>query len=152
MMAAVRFSYACWVRLLWALVSLTLIGCAEQEPQDDARPATKAAPTQSTTSDPPQAMPARPAGRPFEPPYPDRHELFAPPDPAQVSQQRTPLSVALRGFVEFEGRCVLLEIDGKVNVLRAGQECQGIEVISIDPPGVTLQSGGHRWTAQLMSL
>lgn len=89
---------------------------------------------------------------PFEPPFPERQELFIPPDLSTLTQIPTQLEgtdLVVRGFANFEGPRVILEIDGKVRVLKEGEEFRGIQVTSITPPMISLQRGGQRWTARL---
>ncbi|MCH8922161.1 MAG: hypothetical protein IIA67_03300, partial [Planctomycetes bacterium] len=43
----------------------------------------------------------------------------------------------------------ILVVDGEPNSVAAGDVREGIEVISIEPPRVTLQRGRVRWTLTL---
>jgi hypothetical protein len=90
---------------------------------------------------------------PFQPPYPNRTELFIPPDLTYTA--RTPdrvdgPNVAVRGFMSLDRQRVVLEINGAVHILEEGEQQAGIEVVSIAPPRVVLQRRGERWTAQLL--
>jgi hypothetical protein len=89
----------------------------------------------------------------FQPPYPDRTELFIPPDlnhlTAAPSSMAGP-SVAVRGFMNLDGQHVVLEIDGAVYVLEEGKKQGGVQVVSIEPPRVTLERRGERWSVQMV--
>lgn len=87
----------------------------------------------------------------FKPPYPDRHDLFSPAAKVADAPERpdTAGDVALRGFVNVDGLRALLVINGRVTVTEAGRQYSGIDVVSIDPPQVTLQRGRIRWTEKL---
>ncbi len=87
----------------------------------------------------------------FEPPFPDRTNLFQAPKRqgrgrSQIGGQ-SETSVELLGFVNVNGQRVALSIDGLVTTIAEGGEAFGIEVISIQPPSVFLRRGKQRWQA-----
>ena len=88
----------------------------------------------------------------FTPPFPQRDELFQPPNhkgltKAQRDEVRT--EVVLKGFVNVDGTKALVSVNGKVAAMAVGDTQFGIEVVSIAPPQVTLQRGRVRWTEAL---
>ena len=95
-----------------------------------------------------------PAWDPFEPPYPQRRDLFQPP---KVRRSTTSgrgsrggsQRVQLKGFVNLDGIRAILVVDGETNTVAVGDVRDGLEVISIQPPRVTLQRGRVRWTETL---
>jgi hypothetical protein len=100
-----------------------------------------------------EEAPAEEPAEPFQPPYPERTELFIPPDLTNVVRAPSTTagpSIAVRGFMNLDGRHVLLEIDGAVHVLGEGKQQGGVQVVSIAPPRVTLERRGERWTVQMM--
>ncbi|MCH8924008.1 MAG: hypothetical protein IIA67_12770 [Planctomycetes bacterium] len=95
-----------------------------------------------------------PPAKAFEPPYPDRHELFqspkvrrstAPERNARNNVQR----VRLKGFVDVDEIRAILVVNGQTNALAVGDKSEGVEVLSIKPPRVTLQRGRVRWTESI---
>jgi len=89
----------------------------------------------------------------FEPPFPDRIELFLAPKRQGRGVKKTvdgvENSVELLGFVNVNGQRVVLSIDGLVSPIAVGGIEAGIEVISIQPPSVVLQRGRQRWQVNL---
>ena len=89
----------------------------------------------------------------FEPPFPDRVELFVAPQRtgrgAKESPDKSENSIELLGFVNVDDQRVVLSIDGLVWPLTEGSQEAGIEVISIQPPAVVLQRGRQRWQVSL---
>ncbi len=87
----------------------------------------------------------------FEPPFPDRLEMFQAPKRQDSSRRgdtgQMESAVELLGFVNVGGQRVALSIDGFVTTIAEGGEQNGIEVISIQPPSVVLQRGRQRWQA-----
>ena len=55
----------------------------------------------------------------------------------------------LKGFVNVAAVRALLAVDGIVVPLQAGQSRGALQVLSVDPPRVTLQRGDRRWTETL---
>lgn len=100
--------------------------------------------TEEPTTDEPEQLA-------FEPPFPDRSDLFQ--APKRLGKSRTGdkgqqgSAVELLGFVNVGGQRVALSIDGLVTTIAEGGEEYGIEVISIQPPSVVLQRGRQRWQA-----
>jgi hypothetical protein len=93
-----------------------------------------------------------PVQQAFEPPYPDRENLFLAPKRSSVhkdSPGSVQQSVELLGFANVQGPRVILSIDGNVVPMPEGMKQSGIEVISIQPPAVVLQRGRERWQATL---
>ncbi|MDZ4656008.1 MAG: hypothetical protein SH868_00375 [Bythopirellula sp.] len=120
------------------------------ELKNSVKPDTKAAatPTDKTT-EPPSEEPAKVA---YEPPYPDRDNLFLAPK-RSAKHKNTPgtieQSVELLGFANVIGPRVILSINGNVVPMSEGGRELGIEVISIQPPAVVLQRDRERWQATL---
>lgn len=151
------------VWLTASLLALGVTGCAEALPTAVETPVVSKAPTsppgQALPVTPPgvaaaehaEAVPAEPTG--YTPPYPDRIDMFSPPSAkaASVAQRRAiDPDVTLRGIINFEGPRALLEIGGQVIQLREQEQQQGVEVVTIEAPKVTLQRGEKRWTVSLM--
>lgn len=89
----------------------------------------------------------------FRPPFAQRQELFVPPDRSvavRTARQVGDIQLALKGFADFDGRRVLLEINENVVCLREGQQQHGITVVAITPPQVTLRHDGRQWTETLL--
>ena len=87
----------------------------------------------------------------FQPPFPNREELFLPPaeKPASATRFKSDQDVTLMGFANVEGKKALLKIDGIIRPLRAGESRGEVRVLAIDPPRVTLQRGNREWTESL---
>ncbi len=100
---------------------------------------------QDTGTAAPDSAPAKVA---FEPPFPDRTNLFQAPKRqgrrSSVSNDKSESAVQLLGFVDVNGPRVALSIDGLVTTAAEGDTHFGIEVISIKPPAVLLQRGRQR--------
>lgn len=95
---------------------------------------------------------------PFRPPFAERTDLFSPPrgsnsgEPGPDGEAEAPLSlgeVSLKGFARVRERRVLLMIEDSIAALQVGQEQQGIRVIAIEPPKVTLERDEQQWTLSL---
>jgi hypothetical protein len=160
--------FACTILLLTALC-----GCdaAELPPEAAATPAAAPAklqpqlldetpPSEEKSAPKPEKQAAEPehpavaASQPseFEPPYPNRENLFLAPKRSSTHAQ-TPGSVEqtveLLGFANVEKPKVILSINGEVFPISVGEQESGIEVISIQPPSVVLQRDRERWQATL---
>ena len=90
----------------------------------------------------------------YQPPYPERSQLFQSPKVrrsslAQRGTRRNAQRVQLKGFVNLDGIRAILVVNGETNSMAAGDVSEGIEVISIEPPRVTLQRSRVRWTETL---
>jgi len=88
----------------------------------------------------------------FEPPFPDRTNLFESPKRSSDlanSQPGLRDPIDLLGFVNVDRQRAVLLINGTVISMFEGGEQNGIEVISIQPPMVVLQRGRERWQATL---
>ena len=144
-------------RLLSLVAILTLSGCSDADRPSltsAARAQTQAALEPATPAPVPEPVTvpeAEAAAERFEPPYPDRQDLFSPAAKVADAPERpeTAGDVGLRGFVNVDGLRALLVINGRVTVTEAGRQYSGIDVVSIDPPQVTLQRGRIRWTEKL---
>ena len=114
------------------------------EPQDKAKPADK-------TSEPEAKPVEEPQSAAYEPPYPDRENLFLAPKRSVSNKTHGNLeqSVELLGFANVNGQKVILSINGIVVPMSEGAMQSGIEVISIQPPAVVLQRNRERWQATL---
>ena len=117
------------------------------EAQVDSEPDAVEEP-QDTVKSEPAALPEQVA---FEPPFPDRMDLFQAPKRdgrrGAKSTGQSETSVELLGFVDVNGPRVALAIGGLVTTIAEGDQQYGIEVISIQPPAVVLQRGRQRWQA-----
>lgn len=136
------------------LALATLAGCGADAPQ----PVAQAPPTPARVPEkeaPPKLadLGEAPSAPPYSPPYPQRENLFSPPQRQRRVARRTigtqDEAVALLGFVSVDQPKAVLSIDGVVTALTTGGQKYGIQVISIEPPQVTLQRGRDRWTASL---
>lgn len=89
----------------------------------------------------------------FQPPSPDRVNLFSAPErqnPGKlISTDRSQTKVELLGFVNVNGQRVSLSIDGIVATIAEGEEQYGIKVTKIQNPTVYLKSGLENWRATL---
>lgn len=151
------------------LCCLVVAGCAEEEtttkaalpptPFDTAaakaEEATKAADEaakEAPVGKPAEKTPSKPVAA-YEPPYPDRTDLFEPRKHAarvaKLSTGDSADSVVLMGFAKLDVPRVVLAINGEVKPLSTGEEALGIQVISIEPPRAVLQRGRSRWTASI---
>jgi hypothetical protein len=114
------------------------------------------------TASPPQVEPAvtepiapappTPDPQAYEPPFPDRTDLFVPPKRvggAPTDRGPAETSVELLGFVRVDLIKAVLSINGEVAPMAAGESRYGVDVISINPPNVLLQRGRQRWQATL---
>ena len=94
----------------------------------------------------------------FHPPFAERTNVFTPPS----SDQSVPinegeesiaiapvLDVSLKGFARVDDLRAILMIEDTIAPLGLGQEKQGIRIISIEPPKVTLERDEQRWTLTL---
>ncbi len=113
---------------------------AEQEKETDEQPQPQD--TDKASGDP------EPIKVAFEPPFPDRTNLFQAPKRqgrrSSVANDKSESAVQLLGFVDVNGPRVALSIDGLVTTAAEGDTHFGIEVISIKPPAVLLQRGRQR--------
>jgi hypothetical protein len=88
----------------------------------------------------------------YEPPFPDRTDLFVPPKRAggaAATQGAGESAVTLLGFIRVDQPKAVLSINGEVLPLAAGESRYGVDVISINVPNVVLQRGRQRWQATL---
>jgi hypothetical protein len=87
----------------------------------------------------------------YEPPYPDRENLFLAPkrNASNKTHGNLEQSIELLGFANVNGQKVILSINGIVVPMSEGATQSGIEVISIQPPSVALQRNRERWQATL---
>jgi hypothetical protein len=145
-------------------IALILLGCGRaDEPIVEVTPVVaasaaipasiKAPPTTQSDNTPDVAEPAK--ATPiveFTPPFPQRTELFEPPQRISSAARRDDESgetVELKGFIHVEEPRVVLSIDGVISSVPEGGEKYGVQVISIEPPTVVLKRGGRRWPATL---
>jgi hypothetical protein len=88
----------------------------------------------------------------FSPPFPQRMEIFIPPERTQNAARNTDEPnemVELKGFITVDQPLAILSIDGVVTTLAEGSEKYGLRVMSIQPPSVTYQRGRSRRTVSL---
>jgi hypothetical protein len=145
--------------LVLCAAAMTLAGCAEEPPAAKPRrgapqpPSAVAAPTPAPKPvvAPPKAVAAKNA-EPYRPPFPQRTELFLPPNPAAAarsSRRSVAPDVVLKGIVKVDVPKAVVQVGGQIHSISAKQEKGGVRVVSIDPPRVTLERGEQRWTASL---
>jgi hypothetical protein len=146
--------------LLYVLsVFTTLVGCGStEEPVVETPLPVASAPAKVDSPAPPAEK--KPASEPeiaqpnaasapiaqFSPPFPDRLELFEPPQRAEGTVQRDDAgeTVELKGFINVDQPKVLLAIDGVIAPIPEGGEKYGVQVITIEPPSVVFQRGRNR--------
>lgn len=145
-----------WLLALAAL--LLFAGCSAANAQQADAPTSDAPPAKENADVPEgengegQPIPAE-----FAPPFPKNEDFFTPPqlDVAHVSNATksadgTP-QVRLLGFVKIEGGedRALIQIGPLTDVVEPGHVLQGVEVISLQEPTITLQFNGARWTVNM---
>lgn len=122
-----------------------------QSPSTVPAPA-KASTAAARTPDLADPKPTRPPVVEFKPPFPERTDLFEAPKRDQSTVRRDDehgQSVELKGFVNVDGPCVILLIDGVMSSIPEGGEKNGVKVISVQPPTAVLQRGRNRWPVKL---
>jgi hypothetical protein len=127
-----------------ALSALTTV--AHERPPDDAKAEAAASPT------PADDEVAPPSVAEYQPPFPDRVDLFVPPKRqggVVLKEGESEDAVELLGFIRLDRQQVVLSINGQITPIYEGASQYGIEVISITPPKVVLQRGRQRWQASL---
>lgn len=155
----------------------TLLGCAESEMtapageavvppvtpvaerEPDVSSASVEAPADEHANDQSPAAPAEAVAPPpvdsaaaYEPPFPDRVDLFVAPKRqggAGGNQDSSDRAVELMGFVRVDRPRAILAINGETSALAVGESAGGIEVISVQPPSVVLSRGRQRWQATI---
>lgn len=123
-----------------------------KKPQGKTQPPASQADKKSSSSKTEKAIDEQTVETTYEPPYPDRQNLFLAPKRSSShkdSQGKINQSVELLGFANVQGPRVILSINGNVVPLAEGAKELGIEVISIQPPAVVLQRDRERWQATL---
>lgn len=88
----------------------------------------------------------------YNPPFPERADLFEPSKRAEKSARRGDEhgeSVELKGFINVDQPQVVLSIDGVVSPVPEGGEKYGVQIIRIQPPSVDLRRNGRNWRATL---
>ncbi len=105
--------------------------------------------TEPAASD--QALAEQKTAVAYQPPFPDRVDLFLAPKREGRSKNRNDQedAVELLGFVNVDLQRAVLMINGAVYPVAEGDTRFGVEVISIQPPAVVLQRGRQRWQASL---
>lgn len=147
------------------LLAAVLPGCSTETVDDTPTNATansdsdpsKAAPEAQQSESSPENTPEESvekeeAALSYEPPFPERLDLFIPPkrDRQSARAQDQPGNVQLIGFASVENRQVVLSvIDGEVHPIAEGEVCCGVEVLSIKQPAVVLQRGREKWQVTL---
>jgi hypothetical protein len=111
------------------------------------------------TSTAPAATPADDAKvadqRAFAPPFPQRQNPFVQPDKgtvhvvAQLRRREDDAQIQLKGFVTVDRPKALLRIGGRVWAAQEGDARDGVAVVRILPPAVTLQRDGVQWDVSL---
>ncbi len=144
-----------------------LSGCGSTEEPAAKEAVVAAQPVKSTVAQPaPPKAPTKPAmaaelanskvataQKPmYNPPFPERADLFEPSKRAEKSARRGDEhgeSVELKGFINVDQPQVVLSIDGVVSPVPEGGEKYGVQVIRIQPPSVDLRRNGRNWRATL---
>jgi len=144
-------------RLIYAvLIGLLAAGCHSAETptatEVDEAEIDASTPPPSSSSSLPSPDAAATVAASFDPPFPGRTELFAPPGRGPSTMRRDDEhgdTIELKGFVNVNGPQAVLSIDGVLSPIPAGGEKYGVQVISINPPQAVLQRGRNRWTASV---
>ena len=159
---------------LAVLLMLTVCGCGTAElPTETAATKPPAAPAKlqpqllddaATKAEPDERKPemlaaatkdagvAEAQAAEFEPPYPNRENLFLAPKRSTTHGKTSgsvEQTVELLGFANVEQVKVILSVNGLVVPISEGEQQAGIEVIPIQPPAVVLQRDRERWQATL---
>lgn len=124
---------------------------SEPKKAEDAKSADAPKPAAAPTPAP-AASEQKPAVAEYQPPFPDRVDLFVPPKrqgPARVKEGETEDHVELLGFVRVDRPEVVLSVNGQIAAIPEGDTEMGVEVISIQEPKVVLQRGRQRWQASI---
>lgn len=152
----------CHTTLAILLTVNLIVGCGAGTDSDPAdavalnpaghqnKPPVNQAAVPASSEKPPIEDPVEPEV--FDPPYPHRADMFAKPRISQLpeSTQRLDESgVVLKGFINVNGVRALLEINGVVKTLGEGQAHDGLTVVKINQPTVTLQRGRVQWEEKL---
>jgi hypothetical protein len=127
-----------------AVEPLSSLTAAKTQADGEALGETTPTPAENAEAAAPQAV--------YQPPFPDRIELFVPPKRQGgmvLKEGGSEEAVELLGFVKLDKPQVVLSINGQVTPMYEGGNQFGIEVISIQPPKVVLQRGRQRWQASL---
>ncbi len=145
-----------WLLALAAL--LLFAGCAsavaEQAQATQPKPAPK---TETAKAEEEADGDGKPIPPEFEPPFPGNQNFFTPPqvDIASTSglaknADGSP-EVRLLGFVKIEGGSdrAIVQIGPLTDIIEPGSVVQGVEVISLQEPSITLQFNGARWNVNM---
>jgi hypothetical protein len=119
---------------------------------EDGKPSETDKPATAPTPTPAEPAPEKSAVAEYQPPFPDRVDLFVPPKrqgPARVKEGETEDHVELLGFIRVDRPQVVLSVNGQIAAIPAGDTEMGVEVISIQEPKVVLQRGRQRWQASI---
>lgn len=133
---------------------VTPAAAAETPTQAEPAESVDSANAEQEPAQTPRAEEAKPTtAAEFEPPYPQRINPFLTPKRSVANnrgnQNRDQDSIELLGFVNVGVQKVILSINGIVVPVPEGGTESGVEVISIQPPAVVLQSNRERWQATL---
>lgn len=152
------------LQIVWlSCVATALVGCGADDqpaavelappaPTAEVEPSTPA-PASEAESDKAAADVA--ATEEFNPPFPNRVDLFVAPGRAKVAARSGSGDqeiIELKGFITppgSDGPWVMLAINGVESPIAVGQEKLGVRVISVDQPKVVLQRGRQVWTESL---
>lgn len=141
-------------RFLCCLALLCVVGCSEADERAAVGAAAVAkARVQSASTATVRKQTTLPEGPIFAAPYPNRGNPFIYVGSLDGSSE-SPFAgslkdIVVRGFLATDAPAVLLEIDGSLHTVRAGQTVAGVEVISISQPRVTLRTQEAEWTTSL---
>lgn len=161
----VRMRYSNYLLLALTLYAPALGGCANRVEQelaaDTVSQVSNRVPLQQplepiAATDDPEPTPVEheeaQVKTDFKPPFPNRVELFLPPEnrpPSSDVRVSSRDDVVLMGFANVAGPRTVLKIDGIVAPLGVGESRGDVRVLAIDPPKVDLQRGERRWTENL---
>jgi len=138
--------------LTWIIATVVaLFALGVRAADDEPAPRGKHVATSEETSEIIETAPKLPE---YKPPFPDREELFQPPNFKGLTKSQRDevrMEVSLKGFAEVDGIKALLTLNGQMVSLAVGENHSGVEVVAIQPPNVTLQRGRVRWTETLFA-
>ena len=129
-------------------------------PKQTAEAPIDKSPAEQVSEQPQEAKPGVDAKQPTDAaadhqwPFPDREEIFLPPERGQIvsgTRSGDNGGAMLLGFVNVGQQRAILKIDGLMTPLAEGESRGDLRVLAINPPTVELQRGDRRWTERLYS-
>ncbi len=141
---------------LAVLALLALAGCSAANAHQAEQAVAEAKKDEAAVASDESAE-ATPIPKEFEPPFPKNEDFFTPPqvDVSHFSATTknadgTP-QVRVLGFVKVEGGSdrAIVQIGPLTDIVEPGNVVQGVEVISLQEPSITLQFNGARWNSSM---